>query len=206
MTELTVHLRVNDAGTGQPTPCRFCMYDERRHFFAPNGRSVDFPLDKAEAVGGQAAIAGKRWFIIDGACEIALPTGVPLTIEIGKGILYAPVVKTFTLGAGQMALRFAVERKIEAGDHYFVDTRAHFLTPHDALLEAEAEGLDSVQLLIVEQMMPGQDGKLYPIAANLSAFSGQKPCLEREGTTLYVNTLNMRPPSQSPRRRSRRRR
>ncbi len=191
MTELTVHLRVNDAATLKPTPVRFCIYDAKNHFYAPLGRSVDFPLGRAEAVGGQVLIAGKRWFYIDGACEITLPTGVPLTVEISKGILYQPVLKTFTLGAGQMALRFAIEKKIEAIDQYFVDTHSHFLAPHDALLEAQAEGLSSIQLLIVEQLMPGQDGKLYPTAANFSAFSGQKPCLERDGSEVVVNTLNV---------------
>ncbi|QVL34529.1 hypothetical protein KIH39_11655 [Telmatocola sphagniphila] len=193
MTELTVHLRVNDSTTEQQTPVRFSIQDEQGKFYAPHGRAEDFPMGLAEAVGGAAAIGTKKWYYIDGSCEITLPTGVPLHLQVAKGLLYEPIDRTVTLGAGQMALRLTIEKKLPARNDFFVDSRAHFLTPHDALLEAQAEGLDAIQLLIAENMVPGQDGKLYPTTMNLAAFSGQEACLERDGTSVVVNTLNSHP-------------
>src|SRR5438128_9441214 len=107
---LTVHLRINDAATGKPTPARVRVTGPDGTQYAPLGRSVDLPLGRNEAVGGQLAILRERWFYIDGACEIALPAGVPLRVQAAKGAEYTPLDETVTLGAGQMALRFAVGR------------------------------------------------------------------------------------------------
>jgi hypothetical protein len=43
MTELTVHLRVNDAATGQPTPVRLRISGPDGQTFAPLGRLTRFP-------------------------------------------------------------------------------------------------------------------------------------------------------------------
>lgn len=193
MNHLTVHLRVNDAATGKPTPCRMCIRDKEGRFYAPLGRSVEFPLGKNEAVGGQVLIGDRKWFYIDGACEITLPTQVPLSVALSKGFDESPIDTELTLGAGQMIVRYTFGHPQKVKRYLFVDTRAHFLSPHDALLEGQAEGLDSVQLLVSESMVPGQDGKLYPIASNLSAFSGQKPALSAAEADVRVNSFNLHP-------------
>jgi hypothetical protein len=94
-----------------------------------------------------------------------------------------------------MALRFAIERWIDPNKDgvYSGDTRCHFLTPHSALLEGEAEGLNVVNLLARVHHIPGQDGQLYPTVANLDAFSGEKCSLGRERHLVAVNTLNTHP-------------
>ena len=57
-----------------------------------------------------------------------------------------------TLGSGKMALRLAIERWIDLRSEgwYSGDTRAHFLSPHAALLEAAAEDVAFVNLLALE--------------------------------------------------------
>src|SRR4051794_16876157 len=107
---LTVHLRINDAATGKPTPVRVRVTGPDGTHFAPLGRFVEIPLGRNEVVGGQLAIGRERWSYIDGACEIPLPTGVPVRVQATKGPEYRPLDQAVTLGAGQMALRFAVER------------------------------------------------------------------------------------------------
>jgi hypothetical protein len=192
---LTVHLRVNDAATGQPTPARLCVSaPDGTHFF-PLGRSADFPTGRNEAVGGVVKLGGQRWFYSDGWCEIALPAGVPLRVQASKGPEFRPLDQTVTLGPGQMTLRFALERWTDprADGWVSVDTRCHFLTPHDALLEAAAEDLDVVNLLATPQPFPSLDGTAYPTVPNLTAFSGQTPALERHGRSVVVNTLNTHP-------------
>ncbi|HSQ54744.1 MAG TPA: hypothetical protein VLM40_03285, partial [Gemmata sp.] len=153
------------------------------------------PTRRNEAVGGVLADGSERWFYIDGACEIALPAGAPLRIQSAKGPVYRPIDESVTLGAGQMALRFAISKKADSRESgcLAVDTRCHFLSPHDALLEAAAEDLDVVNLLATVQLLPSIDGTAYPTAPNLLAFSGQQPALEAAGRAVIVNTLNIHP-------------
>lgn len=192
---LAVHLRINDAATGRPTPVRVRVSAPDGTHFAPHGRSVEFPVARNEAVGGAVKLGPERWFYTAGACEVALPAGVPLRVQATKGPEFTPLDQTVTLGAGQMALRFAVERWANpAADGWVsVDSRCHFLTPHDTLLEAAAEGLGVANLLATMQPFPSLDGTAYPTVPNLAAFSGQTPALDRDGTAVVVNTFNTHP-------------
>jgi hypothetical protein len=190
---LTVHVRVNDAVTGRPTPARLRVAGPDGTGYPPFGRAADFPLGRNEAVGVGVVVGNKRWWSIDGSCEMRLPAGVPLDVEITKGTEYEPLRKSVTLGPGQMALRFALERRHPESAWMSADTRCHFLTPHDALLEAAAEGLDLVHLLATEADVPANDGHLYRVAANLSAFSGQGPALAAHGSAVAVGTYNTHP-------------
>ena len=91
---LTVHLRINDATTGRPTPGRVRVSAPDGTEFAPLGRSVEFPVGRNEAVGGAVRLGGERWFYTDGACEIALPAGVPLRVQATKGPEFTPLDET----------------------------------------------------------------------------------------------------------------
>src|SRR6266849_3346328 len=85
----TVHVRINDAATGQPTPVRvhFCTPDGK--YFAPLGRAAEFALGDHEDVGGNLLLGDKPYAYIDGTCEIRLPAG-PILMEIHKGPEYTP--------------------------------------------------------------------------------------------------------------------
>jgi hypothetical protein len=192
---LTVHLRINDAETGRPTPVRLRITGPDGTHFAPLGRFEEFPTGRNEAVGGQVQLGRERWFYTDGSCEVPLPAGVPLRVQASKGPEFPPLDETMTLGAGQLSLRFALRRwtNMAADGWVSVDTRCHFLSPHAALLEAAAEGLDVVNLLTTVQPFPSLDGTAYPTAPNLLAFSGQRPALEADGRAVVVNTLNTHP-------------
>src|SRR4051794_39375869 len=107
---LTVHLRINDTATGRPTPVRVRVAGPDGTQFAPLGHAIEIPLGRNEVVGGHLGLGRERWFYTDGACEIPLPAGVPLRVQAAKGPEYRPLDATATLGAGQMALRFTVER------------------------------------------------------------------------------------------------
>jgi len=192
---LNVHLRINDTNTRKPTPVRLRVTDAEGTHFAPLGHSVEFPVGRNEAVGAGLNLARELWFPIDGACEIPLPAGVPLRVQATKGPAYHPIDETVTLGAGQLTLRLPIQRWAYAADDAWlsVDTRCHFLTPHDALLEAAAEGIDVVNLLATVQRFPALNGTAYLTVPNLTAFSGQVPALERDGTAVVVNTFNVHP-------------
>jgi hypothetical protein len=186
---LTVHIRINDAATGKPTPVRLRITDESGRCYPPLGRDAEFPAGRNEDVGGRIRLGREAWFIVEGSVEIPLPAETPLRVQIRKGFEYRPVDETVTLGPGKMALRFAIERTadMKAQGWHAADGRCHFVSPHDAALEAAAEGLDLVNLLVTEQPFPSLDGTAYRTTAHLAAFSGQADQL------VAVNTLNVHP-------------
>src|SRR5260370_5810408 len=190
-----VHIRVNDAATNRPTPVRLRIADANGRTYPPLGRLAEFVTGRNEDVGGHLLLNRERFCYIDGSCEVPLPAGVPLTFDISKGPEYTPLRQTVTLGPGQMALRFVIERwrDLRTVGWHSGDTRCHFLSPHAALLEAQAEDLAVVQLLATETYITGKDGAGLPCIPNMLAFSGQQPALELPGCIVASNTLNKHP-------------
>lgn len=190
MNQLTVHLRVTDADTGKPTPCRLRVSGPEGTYFPPFGHHAEIAIGPGEGVGGNLRFGTERFAHIDGSCEIRLPTRTPLDVEISKGPEFTPFRETVTLGTGQISLRFQIRRHIDmrVSGWYSGDARCHVLSPHDALREAEAEDVAVVNLLVGERDLAGNDGQVYPWTPGLSAFSGQGPALERPGHLVAVNT------------------
>ncbi|MSR54139.1 MAG: hypothetical protein EXS09_12730 [Gemmataceae bacterium] len=188
---LNVHVRVNDADTGRPSAVRIRIAGLDGRYYPPLGHAVDFPVGRNEDVGGHVYVNGQHQAYIDGSCEIPLPTGVPLELEISKGPSYTPIRETVTLGAGQLTLRYPIGKRTDTTWNHMVavDSRCHFLLPDAAKREAEAEGLDFVNLLATVQDYPSVDGHMYRTTPNLLAFSGQAPSVER----VYVNTFHEHP-------------
>jgi hypothetical protein len=187
----TVHVRVNDAATGKPTPVRLALLDAAGEYHAPFGRLANFATTPGVDVGGSIRLGPQRFAHIDGACEVRLPHG-KIHIEINKGPEYHHLRREVNLSAGQISLRFAIERWTDCRPAGWVpgDIRSHELSPHAALLEGEAEGLAFVNLLAVER--PEQDSKPGSVS-NLLAFSGMKPAVTTPGCAVVVNTLNAHP-------------
>src|SRR5262245_48175074 len=88
-----VHLRVNDAATGRPTPVRLRVTDAAGTYYPPHGHAAEFPTGPGEDVGGNLMLSRDRWAYVDGTCEIAVPPG-ELTIEAKKGPEYTPLRET----------------------------------------------------------------------------------------------------------------
>jgi hypothetical protein len=190
----TVHVRINDAATGQPTPVRLRLTGPEGEYFPPFGRLAEFATGRNQDVGGNLLLGRKPYAYLDGTCEVRLPAG-PVGVEIAKGPEYRPQRLEVALGPGKLALRLSVERWIDLRPlrWYPGDTRAHFLTPHAALLEAAAEDLAVVNLLATTCEAAGSHGRRVPAIPNLLAFSGQRPALEAPGHLVVVNTHNTHP-------------
>lgn len=191
----TIHLRINDAATGKPTPVRLSITERDGTYYAPLGRLTEFATGRHEDVGGHLRLGRDKYCYIDGSCEVKLPAGVPLRIRASKGPEYRPLNEVVTLGAGKMALRFELERVANLREQgwYAGDTRVHTLSPHAALLEASAEDVAIANLLAKVQDWPSLDGTLYPSIPNITAFSGQSPLLQTDAALVAVNTLNVHP-------------
>ena len=187
----TVHVRIDDAGTGKPTAVRIRLSDPAGNYFAPLGRLAEFATTTGQDVGGNVLIGAEKYSYIDGNCEVQLPAG-DLRVQVSKGFEYTPLDRDIALAPGQLALRFNMERCIDlrAEGWYSGDNRAHFLSPHGALLEAAAEDLAVVDLLATLERGEGARSSSIP---NILAFSGQRPALQSEGHMVVVNTLNRHP-------------
>src|SRR5579875_3537809 len=200
---LTVHVRVSDVSTGQPTPVRLRLVDAEGTCRMPFGRLTEFATDPGVDVCGQVRLDGAAFAYIDGLCEVHLPPG-PVHIEVSKGPEYPPLCRESVLGPGKIALRVAMERVLNWRSHgwYSGDGRAQELSPHAARLEGAAEGLDVVNLL-AHQRPPrlgrqgaGPAGEMgftsFGAFVNLLAFSGTQPTLEGL-PYVVVNTCNTHP-------------
>lgn len=185
----TVHLRINDQESGQPTPCRIRISDASGNEYAPFGRSLNFSTGRGEDVGGHVRLGKERWFSIDGACEIGLPAG-ELRVQVRKGINYPPSDQIINQPAGKMSIRLSIERRLIIGKPTWrmIDARCHFSTPHAAALDAAAEDIDVVNILAEPARMLGQDGNVHESVPNLPAFSGQTSSLEKYDSKVVVNT------------------
>ncbi|AMV23663.1 hypothetical protein VT84_04575 [Gemmata sp. SH-PL17] len=192
---LNVHLRITDATTHRPVPVRVRITGPDGTPYAPLGRPAEFASGRSEDVGGHLKLGRERWFYIDGACEVPLPAGVPLRVQAAKGPEWTPLDATTTLGPGQISLRFTIERWVDTRAEGWVtfDARSHFLSPHAALLEAQAEDLTSANVLATPLPVLALDANTYSTTPNLLAFSGQVPALERDGHAVVVNTFNTHP-------------
>jgi hypothetical protein len=202
----TVHVRVNDAATGQPTPVRIRFTGPDGTYYAPFGRLTDFATGWNQDVGGNLLYGEKKYAYIDGTCEIRLPPG-PIVLDVSKGPEYLPVRQEVILRPGQLSLRPAVQRwsDLRRDGWYAGDSGAHSLGPHAALLEAAAEDLAVVNLLaracLVQSPPDGWWGpsggrsepEFHPAIPNILAFSGQRPALDGPGHMVVVNTHNRHP-------------
>ncbi|MSQ93084.1 MAG: hypothetical protein EXR98_00845 [Gemmataceae bacterium] len=183
MTLQQIHLRINDAATGQPTPVRLRITDAAGTYYAPYGRLTDFATGVNQDVGGNVQIGAKKWAYIDGTCEILLPPDT-LHIEIAKGPEYKPIDEDVTLLAGKMSMRFTIERWSDVRKQGWNsgDTRVHFMSPDAALLEGQAEDVAVVNLLAAET-----DDRAIP---NILSFSGQSFARSVPTCGVAVNTFN----------------
>ncbi|HEV3442991.1 MAG TPA: CehA/McbA family metallohydrolase [Gemmataceae bacterium] len=192
----TVHVRVNDAATGQPTPVRVRFTSPDGTYFAPFGRLAKFAIGRYRDVGGSVMLGGmlgeRHYAYIDGTCEVSLPAG-PIVVEISKGPEYRPLRREVSLSAGKLALRFNIERwtNLREQGWYSGDTNALLPMPHAALMEAAAEDLAVVNLLATQvKVQRGKQRRSYTAIPNMLAFSGQQAALEMPGHLIVVNTQN----------------
>jgi hypothetical protein len=144
--------------------------------------------------GGILVASGKTYAYIDGTCELPLPEG-PVTVEVSKGFEFLPIRREIAPGLGQIALRLSVQRWIDMRAEGWLagDAAAYFLMPHAALLEAQAEDVPVANVLITEKEAGSADHVRSGMPSNMTAFSGQKPALERSGYVVVVNSHNYHP-------------
>ena len=119
---------------------------------------------------------------VDGSFQIELPVG-DVYVEITKGFEYEAVRRKIRIEPHQRELKLEISRvaDLRAKGWVTADTHVHFLSPTTALLEAQAEGLNLINLLAA------QWGDLF---TNVGDITG-RPLASPDGeTVVWVGSEN----------------
>lgn len=176
-----LRVRILDRTTGKPTPARLHMAGPAGDYIAPYGHHERINANWFEDYGADV-VAGKRnWAYVDGDFHTELPVG-DVYVEIFKGFEYEPVRHKVTIEPGQKQVDVTIDRWIDLRRHGWVtaDTHVHFISPHTAWLEGQAEGVNVVNLLA------SQWGRLF---TNVGDYIGRANIVEND-TIVYVGTEN----------------
>jgi len=111
------------------------------------------------------AIGENQYAYVDRECIVDLPLGT-VYVEITCGYEIAPVRTSVEVGPKTDELVFELERALRwrEGGWVSADTHVHFLSPHTALMEGKAEGVNVVNLLA------SQWGEMF---SNVGDFDGK---------------------------------
>ena len=128
-------------------------------------------------------VHGQHWCTyIDGAAEYLLPLG-EVFFEVSKGFEIRPVRRRFEITPDTREIEIQLDHVLDWRGKGWVtaDTHVHFLSPHSALLEGEAEGVNVVNLLA------SQWGELF---TNVGDFDGKSVITSGDEYMVRVGTEN----------------
>lgn len=176
-----MRVRVLDAASGKPTPVRLHMSGSHGEYVAPYGHHEQINTAWFADYGADVVVGGKNYAYVDGDFTTELPVG-DLYVEIFKGFEFQPVREKVTIKPGQEQLDLRIERWADWRSSGWVtaDTHVHFISPHTAWLEGQAEGVNVVNLLA------SQWGRLF---TNVGDYIGRVGIAEND-TIVYVGTEN----------------
>jgi len=176
-----MQVRVIDSSTGKPTPVRIHFSGPRGEYLAPYGHHAQINANWFEDYGADILVGGRSYAYILGECTSDMPVG-DVYVEIYKGFEYEPVRKKVTIKPGQKTLELSINRwkDLRSAGWVTADTHVHFVSPQTAWLEAQAEGVNVVNLLA------SQWGRLF---TNVGDYTGRVGVVE-DDTIVYVGTEN----------------
>lgn len=177
-----VHVIVEDESTGRPTPARVHFRARDGRYLPPYGHRHEVNDNWFEDYGGDLKLGSTQYAYVDGRFQIELPVG-EVYVEIAKGFEYQPVRRRLVIKPGQRELTLRIHRAFDWRCQGWVtaDTHVHFLSPQTAWLEAQAEGVNLVNLLA------SQWGDLF---TNVADITGDLSGVSRDDTLIWVGTEN----------------
>lgn len=180
--DVTIKVSVVDASTGSAVPVRVHFEAADGRYLPPHGHRKEVNDGWFEDYGADLKLGGTSYAYVEGSFSIDLPVGDVL-VEVVKGFEYAPLRRQVRIELGQTQLEFSLDRPVNHRREGWVsaDTHVHFISPDTARLEAEAEGVNVVNILAA------QWGDLY---TNIGDFSGATSGASRPDTVVWVGTEN----------------
>jgi hypothetical protein len=146
-----LHCRVIDESTGRPAPARLAFRSKEGRYIPPYGHRTEINSAWFQDYGADAQVGAASFAYVDGTFQVELPVG-EVYVELSKGFEYKAVRQRLQVGAGQRELDLRIPRIADWRKRGWVtaDTHVHFLSPSTAVLEAQAEGLNLVNLLAAQ--------------------------------------------------------
>ncbi len=180
-TRQWMQCEIVDGSTGRPTPARVHFSGSRGEYLAPYGHHAQVNTNWFEDYGADVVVGGRSYAYVPGRFTSDMPVG-DVYVEIYKGFEYEPVRRKVTIRPGQKNLKLRINRWKDLRSRGWVtaDTHVHFISPHTAWLEGQAEGVNVVNLLA------SQWGRLF---TNVGDIIGRPNVVEND-TIVYVGTEN----------------
>ena len=174
--------KVVDAATGRPTPARVHFRAPDGRYFPPYGHRHEVNDNWFEDYGADVKLGDTPYAYVDGTFRAELPIG-EVFVEASKGFEYEPLRAKLHVEPGQSELVIPLERGADLRRQGWItaDTHVHFITPDTARLEAQAEGLNVLNLLAA------QWGDLF---TNVGDITGTKAGASRDDCIVWVGTEN----------------
>ena len=176
-----VHVKVKDADTGKPIAVRVHFSGPNGEYYAPHGHHTVVNDNWFEDYGADAKLGQMSFAYVQGSFQTNLPVG-EVYVEVAKGFEYKPLRRRLSIKRGQRELELSLKRWSNWRSEGWVtaDTHVHFLSPHTAWLQGQAEGLNLINLLA------SQWGRLF---TNTGDITGD-PGVEKDDTLVWVGTEN----------------
>jgi hypothetical protein len=173
---------IEDSSTGLPTPARVHFRASDGRYLPPYGHRHEVNDGWFEDYGADLKLGNTQYAYVDGTFRIELPVG-DVYVELSKGFEYSPVRQKLTIQPGQRELKLRIERPVNWRSNGWVtaDTHVHFISPETAVLQAQGEGINLVNLLA------SQWGDLF---TNVGDITGSVSGTSRNDTIVWVGTEN----------------
>lgn len=180
--KIWLNVTIVDDSTGLPTPARVHFRAPDGRYFPPYGHRHQVNSNWFEDYGGDLLLGSTPYAYVNGRFQIELPVG-ECYVELAKGFEYEPVRAKLAIEPGQSDLSLPIHRRYALRKQGWVtaDTHVHFLSPQTAWLEAQAEGLNLINLLA------SQWGDLF---TNVWDITGDQSNVSRDDTIVWVGTEN----------------
>jgi len=144
-----VQISVRDKASGDPVYSRVHIRDSAGEYWPPQFHRKVIPTGWREDIGGDVIVGGKTFAYVKPDFVAPLPVGKYI-LEIERGIEYEPERLEFEVSASKIpSLKVAMKRwtHMSQDGWYSGDSHVHFLDPQTALLEAQAEDLNVINVL-----------------------------------------------------------
>jgi len=176
-----VQVTIRDEDTGKAIPARAHFSGPNGEYYAPHGHHTVVNDRWFEDYGADVKLGAMNYAYVPGRFQTKLPVG-EVYVEVTKGFEYRPLRRKVEIGPGQRELELTLKRAADWRRDGWVtaDTHVHFISPHTAWLQGQAEGLNLINLLA------SQWGRLF---TNVGDITGQVG-VEKDETTVWVGTEN----------------
>jgi hypothetical protein len=146
-----VHCRVLDPESKRPTPVRLAFRSKEGRYIPPYGHRSEINDGWFQDYGADVKLMDTSFAYVDGTFQVELAPG-EYYLEMTKGFEHQAVRQKIEIQPGQRELTLEIPRftNLRTKGWVTADTHTHFLSPTTAVLEAQAEGLNLINLLAAQ--------------------------------------------------------